>query len=180
MGCGTGISTLVAARFAGSSGSVIGIDPADQMVELAKRKLGNLNSPDNIRFALAKAEELPFPDGCFDVVICNFGPHLFEDQVRGVMEMKRVLKPGGRIGWTPPGPYHVQELLDVFTEVLKDKGLFDEFTIGRPLKPKLPREEIEVQRCKPLFSDERYANNRDKLLKMIEEAGFILGTRHTN
>jgi len=45
---------------------------------------------------------------------------------------------------------------------------------------KLLREEIEVQRCKPLFSDERYANNRDKLLKMMEEAGFTLGTRHTN
>jgi len=38
VGCGTGISTLVAARFVGSSGSAIGIDPADQMVELAKRK----------------------------------------------------------------------------------------------------------------------------------------------
>jgi len=50
--------------------------------------------------------------------------------------MKRILKPGGRIGWTTPGPYHVQELLDVFAEVLK----FDEFIRGEPLKPR--REDI--------------------------------------
>ncbi|MGH9797637.1 MAG: methyltransferase domain-containing protein, partial [Candidatus Polarisedimenticolia bacterium] len=59
-----------------------------------------------IRFQEADAEDLPFPDGSFDVVLSTFGVMFTPDQERAAAELARVCKPGGRIGlanWTPDG-----------------------------------------------------------------------------
>jgi SAM-dependent methyltransferase len=60
----------------------------------------------SVRFQEADVEELPFPDGSFDVVLSTFGAMFAPDQRRTATEMLRVLRPGGRIGlanWTPEG-----------------------------------------------------------------------------
>ena len=59
-----------------------------------------------VRFQEADVEELPFPDGSFDVVLSTFGAMFAPDQARTAREMMRVLRPGGRLGmanWTPDG-----------------------------------------------------------------------------
>jgi ubiquinone/menaquinone biosynthesis C-methylase UbiE len=57
-----------------------------------------------IQFQEADAEDLPFPDGSFDVVMSTFGVMFTPDQDKAANELARVCKPGGRIGlanWTP-------------------------------------------------------------------------------
>ncbi len=59
-----------------------------------------------VEFRLADAEDLPFDDGSFDVVLSTFGAMFTPDHTRPAGEMLRVLRPGGRIGlanWTPEG-----------------------------------------------------------------------------
>jgi ubiquinone/menaquinone biosynthesis C-methylase UbiE len=59
-----------------------------------------------VRFLEADAEELPFADGTFDIVLSTFGAMFAPDHARTAGEMLRVLRPGGRIGlanWTPEG-----------------------------------------------------------------------------
>jgi SAM-dependent methyltransferase len=57
-----------------------------------------------VRFQDADVEELPFPDGSYDVVLSTFGAMFAPDHARTAREMMRVLRPGGRLGmanWTP-------------------------------------------------------------------------------
>ena len=57
-----------------------------------------------VRFLEADAEELPFADGTFDVVLSTFGAMFAPDHVRTAREMMRVLRSGGRVAmanWTP-------------------------------------------------------------------------------
>jgi SAM-dependent methyltransferase len=60
----------------------------------------------DVQFRVADAEELPFDDGRFDVVLSTFGAMFTPDHARPAREMLRVLRAGGRIGlanWTPEG-----------------------------------------------------------------------------
>jgi ubiquinone/menaquinone biosynthesis C-methylase UbiE len=62
------------------------------MLEIARQKINN----DTIEFLPANAQDLPFPDHSFDLVVCQFGLMFFSDKVKGAKEALRVLKPGGR------------------------------------------------------------------------------------
>ena len=89
--CGTGALALAAAKIAGVSGSVVGLDANPEMLAVARRK------PVQIEWLEGRAEALPLPDGSFDAVVSQFGFMFFEDKPRALVEMMRVLKPGGRL-----------------------------------------------------------------------------------
>ncbi len=92
VGCGTGrLLISAAARFPGAE--LVGVDAAPQMVEQARASAADRSS---IRFQLAGAEELPFPDGRFDLVFSTLTFHHWSDQAKAVAEVARVLAPGGR------------------------------------------------------------------------------------
>jgi ubiquinone/menaquinone biosynthesis C-methylase UbiE len=95
IGCGTGALTFPAADSAGAA-NVAGIDASPEMIEVARRKAGKRGV--DLQFRLAPAEDLPFADGEFDVVLSGFMlHHLPEDVMRQAFaEALRVLKPGGR------------------------------------------------------------------------------------
>jgi ubiquinone/menaquinone biosynthesis C-methylase UbiE len=97
VGCGTGGVTIPAKLRVGEKGSAAGIDPAPEMIAVARRKANRAGL--EIDFRVGVIESLPFPDGTFDAVTSSLMMHHLphELQVKGLAEIRRVLKPGGRI-----------------------------------------------------------------------------------
>jgi SAM-dependent methyltransferase len=100
--CGTGVTSLAAAR---RKATVTGIDFSSNSLVRARERAAFENL--NITFQGANAEELPFDDESFDVVLSTFGAQFVGNQESAAQEMVRVCKAGGRIGlanWTS-GPF---------------------------------------------------------------------------
>lgn len=99
---GNGNATLAAARrFA----RVVATDYVPALLERAAARAA-VDGIDVEEFRVADAEDLPFEDGSFDVVLSTFGVMFTADHDRAVRELLRVTRPGGRIGmanWTPEG-----------------------------------------------------------------------------
>ena len=96
IGCGTGTLAIAATRHVGLTGTVYGIDASPQMIARATRKAAKAGTP--AVFQLAAAENLPFPDARFDVVLSTLMLHHLPRNTRQqcAIEIRRVLKPGGR------------------------------------------------------------------------------------
>ena len=93
--CGTGDLALELRRRIGPDGRVVGSDFSEPMLELARRKSGEEGLP--VEFGWADALELPYGDASFDAVTVGFGARNLADLGRGLSEMARVLRPGGRV-----------------------------------------------------------------------------------
>lgn len=101
VGCGTGVVTRIAAEQVGPDGSVAGLDVNAGMLAVAR----SVTPPDHrIEWHEASAEAMPFPDAEFDAVLCQLSLQFVPDRQQAVSEMHRVLKPGGRLVITVPGP----------------------------------------------------------------------------
>ena len=96
IGCGAGVDSLVAGRLVGPGGRVVGLDATQDMVARARSNLARLPMAP-VSFQTGEAENLPFPDREFDVVISNGVFNLTIDKARSLGEAHRVLKPGGRL-----------------------------------------------------------------------------------
>ncbi len=90
---GTGDLAIELAGRVMPGGEVVGVDFSERMLELARLKRGSLP----IRFEAANALQLPLADNEFDAATVGFGARNFSDLERGLREMVRVVKPGGRV-----------------------------------------------------------------------------------
>lgn len=97
VGCGTGVLTRLAAEAVGPEGIAIGIDPGPRMIEAARRNARRRSS--HAAFDIGVIERLAFDAGCFDVVLSSFMLHHLPADLKstGLGEVRRVLKPGGRL-----------------------------------------------------------------------------------
>ncbi len=93
--CGTGDLALELRRRIGPDGRVVGCDFSDAMLELARRKSGKRSLP--VEFGWADALDLPHGEASFDAVTIGFGARNLADLGRGLREMARVLRTGGRL-----------------------------------------------------------------------------------
>jgi demethylmenaquinone methyltransferase/2-methoxy-6-polyprenyl-1,4-benzoquinol methylase len=89
--CGTGDLAIELARRVGPAGAVTGADFSQQMLERARDKSGA------VAWEWANALDLPYPDDDFDAATVGFGARNFSDLDRGLTEMARVVRPGGRV-----------------------------------------------------------------------------------
>ncbi len=96
VGCGGGVDTMIAAIMVGPTGQVVGTDMSSEMLERARENLSWTNL-DNVSFQECSAEELPFPDQNFDVVISSGVFNLIPDKLTALREVFRVMKPDGRL-----------------------------------------------------------------------------------
>ena len=112
VGCGTGAATEAALERTGPDGRVAGVDPKDEMLDVARSK----DVP--IAWYAGSAEALPLPDGAFDAVISQFAFMFFENPPQALREMVRVLRPGGRIAVSLPDAIDHSPGFSVLTELL--------------------------------------------------------------
>jgi demethylmenaquinone methyltransferase/2-methoxy-6-polyprenyl-1,4-benzoquinol methylase len=100
--CGTGDLALAGKR---AGGDVVGLDFSPAMLERARRKDAS------IEWVQGDALALPFEDGSFDAATVGFGVRNLDDLAAGLAELRRVLRPGGRLGvleiTRPRGPLRV-------------------------------------------------------------------------
>lgn len=89
------LAILIARRAPGTR--VTGVDPSKNMLAVGQEKLAAQNLTDRIQLALGEAESLPFEADTFDAVTIAFGVRNVTDRARGLAEMARVTKPGGRV-----------------------------------------------------------------------------------
>jgi len=88
---GTGDLAIELARRVGPTGSVVGSDFSEAMLDRARRK------STAVTWEQANALDLPYPDDGFDAATVGFGARNFSDLDRGLAEMARVVRPGGRV-----------------------------------------------------------------------------------
>jgi demethylmenaquinone methyltransferase / 2-methoxy-6-polyprenyl-1,4-benzoquinol methylase len=93
--CGTGDLALALRRRIGPDGRVVGCDFSEPMLDLARQKSGEEGLA--VEFGWADALELPYGDKSFDAVTVGFGARNLADLEKGLSEMARVLRPGGRL-----------------------------------------------------------------------------------
>jgi SAM-dependent methyltransferase len=102
VGTGTGVVAVTAAR---RGARVTGLDLTPELIEAARENAG-ISGHGDIAWTEGDAENLPYADASFDVVLSQFG-HMFAPRPEvAVAEMRRVLKPGGRIAFATWPPEH--------------------------------------------------------------------------
>lgn len=97
IGCGTGTFLGLLGRSTLKVGRAVGLDYAMEMCQQAGRKTLQLSRRLPIAFVHADSERLPFADGSFDIVTCTNSFHHYPHQQDVVCQMRRILRPGGRL-----------------------------------------------------------------------------------
>src|SRR5690606_18640620 len=93
--CGTGVIARLAAAEVGPDGAVAAIDLAPDMIEVARREPAPSGTA--IDWHVGDAAALPFDDAGYDAVLCQMGLMFMTDRPAALAEMRRTLRPGGRL-----------------------------------------------------------------------------------
>jgi ubiquinone/menaquinone biosynthesis C-methylase UbiE len=117
--CGSGASALPAAEAVGRDGLVIGIDLADNLLELARNKARHRGLA-NVEFRNGDMLATGLPDSDFDAVVCVFGIFFVPDMQAVVRELWRLVRPGGRLAITTWGPRFFEPLNGVFWDSVRE------------------------------------------------------------
>ena len=103
IGCGCGPTTLAIAETV-DPGEVLGVDISSLLLDLAAEAMEQHDEVENVGFLQADAQVYPFEAEGFDVVFSRFGVMFFEDPVAAFVNLRRALRPGGRLAfccWRP-------------------------------------------------------------------------------
>lgn len=95
--CGTGVVTRSVAHSVGRYGRVVGLDLSPEMLAVARTIAPDGAHVAPIEWREGNVSAMPFEDESFDIVFCAFGLMFFPDRVAALKEMRRVLKPDGRM-----------------------------------------------------------------------------------
>ena len=117
--CGSGASAIPAAEIVGPGGSVVGVDLAEKLLELARAKAKHLGL-NNMQFQSGDMTNLAFETKTFDAVICVFGIFFVPDMDVALRELKRVLRTGGTLAITTLGPRLFEPLNTVFWNSVRE------------------------------------------------------------
>src|SRR5262245_55480399 len=117
--CGGGASAIPAADKVGPAGSVLGIDLAENLLTLARRKSEN-EGLQNIHFRLGDMLNLGQQESSFDAVVCVFGIFFVADMPAAVSELWRLVRPGGKLAITTWGPRFFEPASTAFWNSIRE------------------------------------------------------------
>ncbi len=152
LACGTGVLTRELISGLPSSAALVVTDYSESMLDFAKTTCESMppEGP-NLKWQIADGSNLPFEDGRFDTIVCQFGLMFFPDKERALSEAKRVLRPGGRLIFNVWG-------------TMQDNPIF--FAVESALKARFPEEEGLMLPTPCSMADE------EMLQTLMKEAGF--------
>lgn len=113
---GTGDLAIAAATKMGEA-HIVGIDIAAQMLEVGKVKIADKTLSERIEMIVGDSEALPYADGHFDAVLCAYGVRNFQDLPKGLSEMSRVMRQGGRLAileFSKPKKFPIKQLFSFY------------------------------------------------------------------
>jgi SAM-dependent methyltransferase len=132
VGCGCGATTVDAARGLNPGGSAVGIDITRPLIAVARQRAAAAGV-DNVEFVEGDAENHPFPEASFDVVISRFGIMFFADPEAAFANLARATRPGGRLAVVcPADPLQSEWIAIAFAAAAQHVGFPD---LGPPGAP---------------------------------------------
>jgi len=158
VGCGLGFPLLELAMRLGEGAKVYGIDPWKQAIERARMK-ARVMGIGNVEIIEGVAEDLPFDDGFFDLIVSNNGINNVQDLPKALKEIRRVSKAGAQFVATMNTDGTMIEFYDVFEAVLREKGMT-----------------AEIAKMKEHIRHKRPA--LDDVSRLIMDAGFKISGVH--
>ncbi|RKY95579.1 MAG: hypothetical protein DRQ13_06920 [Ignavibacteriae bacterium] len=164
IGCGLGFPLIEVAQRLGASSKVYGIDPWKAAIDRINLKIKTYDIK-NVEVIEGVAEELPFENNFFDLIVSNNGINNVEDIKLSLAECCRVSKPNAQLTITMNLEDSMIEFYDVFESTLIKNGLKDEV--------KKMNEQIYSKR-KPLTEIKALLSNSGFEIKSIDEDNFIL------
>jgi ubiquinone/menaquinone biosynthesis C-methylase UbiE len=117
--CGAGASALPAAQAVGPAGRVLGLDLAEPLLELARRRAATRGAS-NLSLQRSDATATGLESGSFDAVVCVFGVFFAADMPAFVAEMWRLVRPGGTLAITTWGPDWCEPASSIFWEAVRE------------------------------------------------------------
>jgi enediyne biosynthesis protein CalE5 len=127
LACGPGGLGLAVAPLVAPDGEVVLSDVAPEMTSIAAERARSLGLV-NVGTRVLDLERIDEPDGSYDIVLCREGLMLVPDPARGAREMRRVLRPGGRLALTVWGPGQRNPWLGVVFDTVSE-------ALGAPTPP---------------------------------------------
>ena len=125
IGCGPGFPLIELAQRLGETSEVFGIDPWDRAIDRVKLKI-KIHDLSNVKVIKGVAEDLPFDDSYFDLIVSNNGINNVKDMKLSLSECSRVCKSGGQFVITVNLEETMIEFYNVFKYVLAKNNLIDE------------------------------------------------------
>jgi demethylmenaquinone methyltransferase / 2-methoxy-6-polyprenyl-1,4-benzoquinol methylase len=122
----TGTGDFAIEALALNPDKIIGIDISEGMLEFGRKKMISKNFQDKIELMSGDSENIPFENNRFDAITVAFGVRNFENLEKGLLEMNRVLKPGGTavvLEFSKPKSFPIKQLYNFyFTQILPGIG----------------------------------------------------------
>jgi demethylmenaquinone methyltransferase/2-methoxy-6-polyprenyl-1,4-benzoquinol methylase len=116
----TGTADLAIASLKLLPDEVVGIDLSENMLNVGRKKL-NKKGIENISLTQGDSENLPFEDSSFDAITVGFGVRNYEHLEKGLSEMKRVLRPGGKLvvlEFSKPSVFPVKQIFNFYSKYI--------------------------------------------------------------
>jgi demethylmenaquinone methyltransferase/2-methoxy-6-polyprenyl-1,4-benzoquinol methylase len=113
----TGTGDMAIAAVKAYPCKITGVDIADQMLEIGRKKIADQNLQESITLQTGDSEDMPFENSSFDAVMCAYGVRNFEHLEAGLNEMCRVLRPGGKVvilEFSHPSKFPVKQLYEFY------------------------------------------------------------------
>ena len=103
--CGAGEPAITLAERLQGRGHVVGLDRAEAALEVARKRAAGRRL-ENVEFVAGDVHEMDFAEASFHRITCRLGVMFFDDEVKALREMNRVLRPGGRVALLAWGTIH--------------------------------------------------------------------------